>query len=145
MAGVLVIVSVIPWVILKRNSLPTDELSNFAPISYAKQHPGMLTKLLLPMFITSIGAGLLCPADINEYGLTRLPNLHHGAGGYREPGNGRQPELHGAQLWASGQPNHQRPPAGELRLWSIIHRHHRPVYCGNCDVLLFLFTGTQTA
>jgi MFS family permease len=60
-AGILVMIAVIPRLMLKRNSLPTDELSIFAPISYAKQHPGMLTKLLLPMFITSIGAGLIMP------------------------------------------------------------------------------------
>ncbi len=60
-AGVLAIVAVIPRLLLKRNRLPNEERSIFAPISYARQHPGMLTKLLLPMFITSIGAGLIMP------------------------------------------------------------------------------------
>ena len=60
-AGVLVILAVIPRLLMKRNLLPFDERSIFAPLSYAREHPGMLTKLLLPMFITSIGAGLIMP------------------------------------------------------------------------------------
>jgi len=60
-AGILVIIAVIPRILLKRNDLRTEERSIFAPISYAHQNPGMLTKLLLPMFITSIGAGLIMP------------------------------------------------------------------------------------
>jgi len=60
-AGILVIVAVIPRLFLKRNLLPFDERSLFAPLSYARENPGMLTKLLLPMFVTSIGAGLIMP------------------------------------------------------------------------------------
>jgi MFS family permease len=61
MAGALVIIAVIPRLLLKRNTLPFEERSIFAPLSYAREHPGMLTKLLLPMFVTSIGAGLIMP------------------------------------------------------------------------------------
>ncbi|MFU8827762.1 MAG: MFS transporter [Brevefilum sp.] len=61
MAGVLVIATAIPRLMLRRNKLATENRSAFAPIAYARQHPGMLTKLLLPMFITSIGAGLIMP------------------------------------------------------------------------------------
>ncbi len=60
-AGILVIVAVIPRAILKRNPMPGNERSIFAPISYAREHPGMLSKLLMPMFVTSIGAGLIMP------------------------------------------------------------------------------------
>ncbi len=60
-AAALVIVAVIPRLLLNRNLLPFDERSIFAPLSYAREHPGMLSKLLLPMFITSIGAGLIMP------------------------------------------------------------------------------------
>jgi MFS family permease len=60
-SGILVIVAVIPRLMLKRNKIPFEQQSAFAPISYAREHPGMLTKLLLPMFITSIGAGLIMP------------------------------------------------------------------------------------
>lgn len=60
-AGVLVILAVLPRLLLRRNQLPIGERSIFAPISYAREQPGMLAKLLLPMFITSIGAGLIMP------------------------------------------------------------------------------------
>jgi MFS family permease len=60
-AGVLVILAVIPRLLLKRNILPSEEVTVFAPLTYARENPGMLTKLLLPMFITSIGAGLIMP------------------------------------------------------------------------------------
>jgi MFS family permease len=33
----------------------------FAPITYARRHPGLLARLILPMLITSIGAGLIMP------------------------------------------------------------------------------------
>ncbi len=60
-AGVLVILAVIPRLLLKRNILPSEEVTVFAPLTYARENPGTLTKLLLPMFITSIGAGLIMP------------------------------------------------------------------------------------
>jgi len=61
MAGVLVIAAVIPRLMLRRNKLGTENRAIFAPIAFARQHPGLLTKLLLPMFVTSIGAGLIMP------------------------------------------------------------------------------------
>jgi MFS family permease len=60
-AGILVIMAVIPRALLKRKYLSSDERSAFAPLSYARKHPGMLAKLLLPMFVVSIGAGLIMP------------------------------------------------------------------------------------
>jgi MFS family permease len=60
-AGVLVFAAVIPRLLLKRKNLATEEVTIFAPLTYAREHPGMLTKLLLPMLITSIGAGLIMP------------------------------------------------------------------------------------
>jgi MFS family permease len=60
-AGVLVLIGVIPRLMLKRNKLELEDQSIFAPLRYAREHPGMLTKLLLPMFVTSIGAGLIMP------------------------------------------------------------------------------------
>jgi MFS family permease len=41
--------------------LPGNEKTAFAPITFARENPGMLSKLLLPMFMTSIGAGLIMP------------------------------------------------------------------------------------
>jgi MFS family permease len=60
-AGILVTTAVIPRLMLKRNRLAMEEQSFFAPFKFVKQYPGMLTKLLLPMFVTSIGAGLIMP------------------------------------------------------------------------------------
>ncbi len=71
-AGILVIVAVIPRLMLKRRKLASDEITIFAPLKYAKEHPGMLTKLLLPMLITSIGAGLIMPF-MNIF----FSNVHH--------------------------------------------------------------------
>jgi MFS family permease len=61
MAGVLVISAAVPRLMLRRNKLNNEERSIFAPIAFARQNPGILTKLLLPMFVTSIGAGLIMP------------------------------------------------------------------------------------
>jgi MFS family permease len=61
MAGVLVMIAVIPRALLKRKHVPSNERSIFAPLSFARENPGMLSKLLLPMLITSIGAGLIMP------------------------------------------------------------------------------------
>jgi MFS family permease len=60
-SGVIVLLAVIPRLLLKRNLMPAEDRSIFAPLAYAREHPGMLTKLLLPMFVTSIGAGLIMP------------------------------------------------------------------------------------
>jgi predicted MFS family arabinose efflux permease len=72
MGGVLVIATVIPRLMIKRNKLGTENRSAFAPLSFARQHPGILSKLLLPMFITSIGAGLIMPF-MNIF----FSNVHH--------------------------------------------------------------------
>jgi MFS family permease len=71
-AGLLIFMAVIPRMMLKRKRLPFDQQSAFAPISYARKNPGMLTKLLLPMFVTSIGAGLIMPF-MNIF----FSNVHH--------------------------------------------------------------------
>jgi MFS family permease len=71
-SGIIVIIAVIPRALLKRNTLTSEERSIFAPISYARENPGMLSKLLLPMFITSIGAGLIMPF-MNIF----FSNVHH--------------------------------------------------------------------
>ena len=60
-AGVLVLATAIPRLMLKRNQLGTKNRAAFAPIAFARQNPGTLPKLLLPMFITSIGDGLIMP------------------------------------------------------------------------------------
>lgn len=54
-------VSLIPNLVLSRHHLPTNERSVFAPIKYVLKHSGTLGKLVLPMLVTSIGAGLIMP------------------------------------------------------------------------------------
>jgi MFS family permease len=66
-AGSLVVIAVvealgvIPLIFLRNPRLEHAARSVFAPIKYASQHPAQLTKLILPMLLTSIGAGLLMP------------------------------------------------------------------------------------
>lgn len=51
----------IPLALLHTPRLARSERSVFAPLSYASKHPALLGKLVLPMLITSIGAGLIMP------------------------------------------------------------------------------------
>lgn len=66
-AGALVVIgfvdllAVIPLVFMRTPKLERSQRSVFAPVQYARQHPVMLTKLILPMLLTSIGAGLIMP------------------------------------------------------------------------------------
>jgi len=66
-AGALMVValmmafSLIPLVFIRAPRLDLSERSVFAPVSYAMQHPVALSKLILPMLLTSIGAGLIMP------------------------------------------------------------------------------------
>jgi MFS family permease len=52
---------VIPLLFLRRNRMVGEARSVFAPIKYATEHPRLLGKLVLPMLVTSIGAGLIMP------------------------------------------------------------------------------------
>lgn len=66
-AGALVIIGltaalgVLPLIWLRTPRLGRAERSVFAPVTYARQHPALLGKLILPMLVTSIGAGLIMP------------------------------------------------------------------------------------
>lgn len=51
----------LPLAFLRTPRLLRSERSVFAPIAYATRHPRLLSKLILPMLITSIGAGLIMP------------------------------------------------------------------------------------
>jgi MFS family permease len=55
------VVSLAPLALLRTPRLELSERSFFAPIEYARRHPKMLGKLVLPMLVTAIGAGLLMP------------------------------------------------------------------------------------
>jgi len=67
-----VAISLIPNFMLSRKRVPGSERSVFAPISYMKKNPSTLGKLILPMLITSIGAGLIMPF-MNIF----FRNVHH--------------------------------------------------------------------
>lgn len=54
-------VGVVPLLFLHMNRLERSEQSVFAPLTYAYRHPAHLSKLVLPMLLTSIGAGLIMP------------------------------------------------------------------------------------
>jgi MFS family permease len=54
-------ISVIPLILIKMPRLDHTERTVFAPFSYAAKNPKKLTQLILPMLITSFGAGLIMP------------------------------------------------------------------------------------
>lgn len=62
--GIIVVVSalaILPLLALRTPRLTTAERSLFAPVSYAVRNIGTIGKMVLPMLITSIGAGLFMP------------------------------------------------------------------------------------
>ena len=66
-AGALIVVAgmfllgLTPLLFLRRNWLVGQARSVFAPIRYATENPKLLGKLVIPLLITSIGAGLIMP------------------------------------------------------------------------------------
>ncbi len=54
-------VSLLPLVLMRMPQLSQTQRTVFAPITYAQRHPALLGKLVLPMLVTSIGAGLIMP------------------------------------------------------------------------------------
>ncbi|HRQ33397.1 MAG TPA: hypothetical protein PLM89_09885, partial [Anaerolineales bacterium] len=53
--------AILPLLFIKSPRLAHADRAIFAPFQYAAKHPRTLAKLILPMFITSIGAGLTMP------------------------------------------------------------------------------------
>jgi MFS family permease len=51
----------LPLALLRTPRVEKEERSIFAPLTYAAKNPGLLSKLILPMLLTSIGAGLIMP------------------------------------------------------------------------------------
>jgi MFS family permease len=66
-AGALAIVAVAsmvglaPFFFMKMPHLKKSQRASFAPLAYAAKEPVLLGKLIVPMLVTSIGAGLLMP------------------------------------------------------------------------------------
>ncbi len=54
-------IALLPMLWLKTPKLGAVQRSVFAPLRYAAEQPALLTKLVLPMLITSLGAGLIMP------------------------------------------------------------------------------------
>lgn len=54
-------ISVLPLGLIRSLRLSAARRSAFAPIAYAREHPGSIGRLITPMLITSIGAGLIMP------------------------------------------------------------------------------------
>jgi MFS family permease len=53
--------SLLPLLLLRQQPGERGTRTVFAPITYARKHPKTLGKLVLPMLLTSIGAGLIMP------------------------------------------------------------------------------------
>jgi MFS family permease len=59
--GLVMEASLLPLLFLRMRRLERSERSVFAPLAYAAKRPGLLGKLIIPMLVTSIGAGLIMP------------------------------------------------------------------------------------
>ncbi len=59
--SVTLFLSILPLAFLRTPRLEAHERSLFTPIQYAAENPGKLSRLILPMLLTSIGAGLIMP------------------------------------------------------------------------------------
>ena len=59
--AVVAIVGLVPFFFMKMPRLQRSERALFAPLAYAAKEPVLLGKMILPMLVTSIGAGLLMP------------------------------------------------------------------------------------
>jgi MFS family permease len=65
--GALVVIALVaalglvPMALLRTPRLERSERTIFAPITYATRQPALLGKLILPMLLTSLGAGLIMP------------------------------------------------------------------------------------
>lgn len=60
-AGVGAGIAVLPLLFIKSPRIARSQRAVFAPLQYATHNPVLLTKLILPMLLTSIGAGLVMP------------------------------------------------------------------------------------
>lgn len=53
--------SALPLLFLRRQRVSRADKAVFAPINFARKHPALLGKLISPLLITSIGAGMVMP------------------------------------------------------------------------------------
>ncbi len=59
--GFIMLLGVVPLILLRKTNLKAEERSSIASLGYFKEHALDLSKLTLPILITSMGAGLLMP------------------------------------------------------------------------------------
>ena len=59
--GIGAALAVLPLIFLKSPHMERSQRAIFAPFQYAAKNPLLLTKLILPMLLTSLGAGLIMP------------------------------------------------------------------------------------
>lgn len=59
--GIVAVLGILPLLFIKSPNLARSQRAVFAPFQYAAKNPALLTKLILPMLLTSIGAGLIMP------------------------------------------------------------------------------------
>ena len=59
--GIGAALAVLPLIFLKSPRVEHSQRAIFAPFQYAAKNPLLLTKLILPMLLTSLGAGLIMP------------------------------------------------------------------------------------
>ena len=60
-AGIGAVIAIVPLLFIKSPNITRSQRAVFAPFQYASSHPGLLTKFVLPMLLTSLGAGLIMP------------------------------------------------------------------------------------
>jgi MFS family permease len=60
-AGIGAVIAIVPLLFIKSPNITRSQRAVFAPFQYASNHPGLLTKFVLPMLLTSLGAGLIMP------------------------------------------------------------------------------------
>lgn len=61
LVGIVAGLGIIPFVFIRTPVLKKSERTVFAPFTYFSRHPALLTRLILPMLLTSLGAGLIMP------------------------------------------------------------------------------------
>lgn len=60
-SGIFAFLAILPLLFIKSPNLAKANRAIFAPFEYAKKQPALLAKFILPILLTSIGAGLIMP------------------------------------------------------------------------------------
>jgi MFS family permease len=60
-SGIFAMIAILPLIYIKSPKVAKSNRAIFAPLEYAKKQPKLLVQFILPMLLTSIGAGLIMP------------------------------------------------------------------------------------